>query len=689
MTRRFPGWVVAALAALAVVGSPIAAGAVASPPGEATGDVSGDLAGAPVDDASDSDDGAGARTWGIQPVPAAGVDARQAFVYDLEPGASIRDSVRVTNYGEAPLELQVTVHDAFNTTDGGFDVLPAASTSLDLGTWIVLDAPSVVVPGGGHVDVPFEMTVPSNASPGDHAGGIVASLTAVADDGSGRDVLVDHRVGARIYTRVDGPIRPAVAVTELDARYSGTGLLAASGTVVVDYVVRNAGNVRITAGQRMTVTGPFGLTTRTVALDELPELLPGGVYRGRAEVDAVRPMLRATTTLDLDWSVVSTPGTADTAGDVESASTTTWTFPWRLMLLAAVAAAMTYRRYRRRRRASAAGTTAAETADAAAESTPETAAESPPAQTTPATAVQTTTVRSFGLVAVVLAAVAGVGAPGASAVPGSDVPGGPESAEHAGAVTVQSVAVDPPVVSVSDEVSVELAGWPAGVAVVELCGNAARRGSADCDVAGSTAALVTDGVASVVLRVGRPPAACPCVVRVHQQGTGASTAAPLTISDLAVPVASGGSSAGSAPWNVERRLDIVEAVVHRDETWGALLGVSPGRRATIVVANTGTARIADAVVDVRLTGSISDPVVVPSPDLISLEPGEQREIDIAFALPTPAIGSYHLDVRLHGGDQVVQRSTATSHTPWGLLNGTVVVVATAFTVRRRRHLDQP
>lgn len=212
-------------------------------------------------------------TWGVVPSGPDGPNGRSTFAYTLDPGGEVGDTVGVVNYAETPLSLRVYAADAVRSTDGGFDVLPASERSSDVGAWTKVGEEEVTVPPRSRVDVPFRITVPANATPGDHAGGIVASLLAEEESADGT-VSVDRRVGARIHVRITGTLNPSLAVSDLRASFDGSpaGL---PGEVRVSYVVRNDGNLRLVGRPSVRVSGPFGLGERRVPGERLAELKPG------------------------------------------------------------------------------------------------------------------------------------------------------------------------------------------------------------------------------------------------------------------------------------------------------------------------------------------------------------------------------------------------------------------------------
>ncbi|MFI6823147.1 WxL protein peptidoglycan domain-containing protein [Micromonospora sp. NPDC050187] len=276
-------------------------------------------------------------TWGVAPSSATEPNGRAAFGYKLDPGATLTDHVAVTNHSTRPLTLNLYASDAFTTAQGGFDLLAGGRQPTDVGAWVRLTRSALTIPSTSRLVVPFTLTVPTNATPGDHAGGIVASLAATAADAQGNQVAVDHRVGARIYLRVTGELQPALVVEELRVRHTGSRNPVVGGTLTATFTVRNTGNVRLTGRPTLGVAGPFGLGRRTVDTPALPEILPGGELTTTVRMTGVPPLVR------LSASAAVTP---DAVGDqvldpppaVDTAQVAVWAVPWpQLALLTLVA----------------------------------------------------------------------------------------------------------------------------------------------------------------------------------------------------------------------------------------------------------------------------------------------------------------------------------------------------------------
>ncbi|MGW9068162.1 WxL protein peptidoglycan domain-containing protein [Streptomyces yangpuensis] len=224
-------------------------------------------------------------TWGVFPTPAAGaaMTDRAYFFHQGAAGSTLSDSVTVLNSSDRELTFQVFATDAVNTPAGGaFALLPVETKPKDVGAWITLapeTASTVTVPAKGRKDIPFTVTVPPDATPGDHVGGIVALGTAVEgvqQDGKVQ-VGVKRSVGARLYFRVPGPVTPGLSVE--DVRVSRSAPLlpwVKDARATVRYALVNRGNVVVEPKVAVSAEGLFGRRVLDRPERELKlSLLPG------------------------------------------------------------------------------------------------------------------------------------------------------------------------------------------------------------------------------------------------------------------------------------------------------------------------------------------------------------------------------------------------------------------------------
>ncbi|WP_345752533.1 WxL protein peptidoglycan domain-containing protein [Microbacterium rhizophilus] len=226
----------------------------------------------------------GAIAWSVEP---GGDDGRANYDFALDPGAQVRDSIVVRNTGSAPLELDVYAADAFTTPEGVIDVRLADEPRDGSGGWIALDTSALTLQPGDSAEVPFTLSVPGDATPGDHPAGIVTSLLTEAQ---GEVLGVDRRLGIRLQVRVAGDLEPRVAVEKATASYAPSWNPFEGGTAQISYTLRNTGNTRITATDAVALTGPLGLGGAGSLPAATPEILPGSAIEVRREVADLAPL---------------------------------------------------------------------------------------------------------------------------------------------------------------------------------------------------------------------------------------------------------------------------------------------------------------------------------------------------------------------------------------------------------------
>jgi len=233
-------------------------------------------AGADDDSSAGKDDKKSAATVGIRTANAHGGDDRGAYDYEILPRGVVRDWVAVSNLRYAPITVRLFAKDAFSMPGAPFSVQKSADAPKDLGAWIALKTNLLTIPPRTELVVPFQVGVPYNATPGDHAAAIVVSLLAKEPKPGGGTIIVDHRVGMRVHLRVPGDLKPALAIEKLNVDWNGGGALLGRGDAKVTYLVHNTGNVVMTATGDLALTRVLGLPSVTASVPEVKDLLPGG-----------------------------------------------------------------------------------------------------------------------------------------------------------------------------------------------------------------------------------------------------------------------------------------------------------------------------------------------------------------------------------------------------------------------------
>jgi hypothetical protein len=271
---------------------------------------------------------------------------RSSYSYTVEPGAVVQDGVVVTNRGASPLRLAVYAGNAHTTSDGGLDVAGDGGGATGVGAWVRTGRDGLVLQPGASATVPLTVSVPEDASAGDHVGAVV---TAVDDQDGGTDVT--RRIGIRMTIRVSGDLVPALRVENARLSWSGGLDLLARGTAVLTYTIRNTGNMVLSVQQTASVAGPFGWLPARARAAAPPRLLPGERWTTTVPVHDVAGLF------SLDGKAAVTPVVTDAAGTTSALDPVVvrahgWAIPWAplLVVLAVLAAFVVLAAALRRRR---------------------------------------------------------------------------------------------------------------------------------------------------------------------------------------------------------------------------------------------------------------------------------------------------------------------------------------------------
>jgi len=234
----------------------------------------------------------GAVTWSVTPSDEAGPDGRSWMELEIDPGETITEHLAVRNVGATDAVFALSAADGYFTETGRFNMLQSGQKSVAAGTWIEVDA-AVTVAAGETAIVPFTITVPENATPGDHPAGIAASVDTVGTTSDGTQVGVESRVGFRVITRVGGQLAPALSISGVSGEFAPSWNLFAPGTLSVTYTATNDGNTELAfddtiLGARADRGNLYPGETRTVTVDGV-DAWPVGVLSVPVTVEAAVP----------------------------------------------------------------------------------------------------------------------------------------------------------------------------------------------------------------------------------------------------------------------------------------------------------------------------------------------------------------------------------------------------------------
>lgn len=298
-----------------------------------------------ADDAPSADD-VGVAT---RPASADGrPDDRTRFSYSADPGQSISDRVLIGNTGTQRQDFTVFATDAYNGDGGDFSLLATADTPTELGAWVSFENGQSRIQFSLEPQevrlLTFTVAFPADATPGDHVGGIVASVVQ-----EGQQVTLDRRVATAVFARVSGELQPRLTIASFDATYQGDWWNPFGGTVKILYTVDNTGNVALAANLTMSAGTWFGIPATADQGGGIPVLLPGNSATYEYDLTGVGQWGYLNASARLQPFVDTTDSAQEMTVTPVSRDTVVIAMPWTVLIVAALAVGAVWLvRWRRR-----------------------------------------------------------------------------------------------------------------------------------------------------------------------------------------------------------------------------------------------------------------------------------------------------------------------------------------------------
>ena len=243
-----------------------------------------------------------------------------------------------------------------------------------------------------------------------------------------------------------------------------------------------------------------------------------------------------------------------------------------------------------------------------------------------------------------------------------------------------AAGVSPSAVSPGATVFVTGGSWPPHTEVsVAVCGEEARHGSADCDLASSTiVGTGADGVFGTQLAVQIPPKPCPCVVQISSVDSSDELAIPLVIAGApSVPLPPRSIARGPRP------LTIQDAHVGRG-SWTTWFGWGTPRTLVLTLKNTSGGPLNKPLVLVAAgrASKANEPQRIPVQGPFAT--GEIRTLRVPVEFDTPSIGDYAVRIRAGSDGTTVTKMIGTSSYPWALFVIALLLVQCLLVLGRNR-----
>ena len=283
-------------------------------------------------------------TFALKPVSPAkrgGYSVKRGyFVFAGKPGQTVRGEVRVIDVGAAAGRTSLYAVDATTGQTSGAVYLSRQEPRRGVGGWIALGDGSVELTSGKSQVIPFTVSVPRGASPGQHLGGIVAqrstSSAGGAEGGGQHNFQVKIQELSVVAVQVDLPGPQRVKMTLTGIRAGGQ-----PGHQALLLGIGNAGNVLLEGRGSLEVVDQSGHTvqSQSFGLDtfvphthiDFPvyvqgKALPPGRYSGTITIDYRGHRLTRTFPFGISAAqarqVFGSPATANSASSGSSSNET-------------------------------------------------------------------------------------------------------------------------------------------------------------------------------------------------------------------------------------------------------------------------------------------------------------------------------------------------------------------------------
>lgn len=179
---------------------------------------------------------------------------KSIFIYQLKPGQTTNDGVRVLNNTGEQQTVSLNAVDAVLASGGAFSCAQNADPKNDVGAWIKLQSSSVTVAANSSQIVPFTVTAPDKADVGEHDGCIAIQAQSATNTPSKQNgVVLSFRSAIRVVVTIPGKIIKKLTLDNVNVSK------AKDGNYIVAPAANNEGNVSLDTNVQARLTSLFGL----------------------------------------------------------------------------------------------------------------------------------------------------------------------------------------------------------------------------------------------------------------------------------------------------------------------------------------------------------------------------------------------------------------------------------------------
>lgn len=261
---------------------------------------------------------------------------------DVNPGEVITDKVKLFNETTSIVQYFSSVANFTSKDETGSPQFLPEDSSEGLATWMTLEKGPLDLQPGERREIPIEIKVPSDASPGGHYASIFFSDQPEAGAGPAQ-VTIGSRIGILVLLRIQGAINESGTIASFETSDGQRNF----SRLPIEFLLRfqNSGNVHVRPTGSVTVRNMLGGTSAVLPVNTgqgavLPQSIrkfevswerkPGQESQG----NFFQEIGREWQNFGLGPYTANVLLTYGQSNDKTVSSTLTfWVFPWRVLIL--------------------------------------------------------------------------------------------------------------------------------------------------------------------------------------------------------------------------------------------------------------------------------------------------------------------------------------------------------------------
>lgn len=160
------------------------------------------------------------------------------FIHALEPGQTAQDGVLITNLTDERKEVWVYTQDYRSASDGAFACKQMTEAKTAVGNWLSVTTSEILLAPKESKIVPFTISVPKDASVGEHNGCVLIQEKKESED-IGAGISLSFRSAIRVAVTIPGTIHKELHISTFEVVPGDETLFVAAA--------KNTGNVSLDA----------------------------------------------------------------------------------------------------------------------------------------------------------------------------------------------------------------------------------------------------------------------------------------------------------------------------------------------------------------------------------------------------------------------------------------------------------